>query len=134
MTWQEFTKTYGSNKHRTALIQGMKAALNLLKTAGCKTIYMDGSFVTNPNVEPYPGDYDACFVLNEISEGRALDPVFRLQGAALDTETQKARFGGEFYPAEIPSFTGERMLDFFQTDKETGRPKGIVVLDIRRLP
>jgi hypothetical protein len=29
--------------------------------------------------------------------------------------------------------TGKTFLEFFQTDKETGEPKGIVALDLRRL-
>jgi hypothetical protein len=29
--------------------------------------------------------------------------------------------------------TGKTFLEFFQTDKETGAPKGIVALDLRRV-
>jgi hypothetical protein len=46
---------------------------------------------------------------------------------------QKARLRGEFFPAELPEgLTGKTFLEFFQTDKETGAPKGIVGLDLRR--
>ena len=40
---------------------------------------------------------------------------------------QKARFGAEFFPAQAPQRL-KTFLDFFQVDKETGRPKGIVEL------
>jgi hypothetical protein len=40
---------------------------------------------------------------------------------------QKRRYLGEFFPAQMPEgASGRLFLEFFQTDKETGRPKGIV--------
>jgi hypothetical protein len=33
----------------------------------------------------------------------------------------------------IEGGSGETFLEFFQIDKETGNPKGIIVLDLRRL-
>jgi hypothetical protein len=39
---------------------------------------------------------------------------------------QKRKYFGEFFPAQMPEGASGRMfLEFFQTDKETGRPKGI---------
>ncbi len=119
LTWEEFTKIYGTNMHRRTLIVRMGPALNLLKSSGCKTLYMDGSFVTDPKLEPYPSDYDACFVLNEIPEGQQLDRLF--QHAQAGSREQLDTFGGEFYGAEIPSVTGDTLLDFFQKDKATNR-------------
>ena len=37
---------------------GLGAALENLKNAGCGTVYINGSFVTNKVV---PNDYDACW-------------------------------------------------------------------------
>ena len=46
---------------------------------------------------------------------------------------QKARFGGELFPAQLPNgLSGRTFLEFFQIDKQTGDPKGIVALDLRR--
>jgi Family of unknown function (DUF6932) len=46
---------------------------------------------------------------------------------------QKAQFLGEFFPADLPEgLTGKTFLEFFQTDKETGAPKGILALNLRR--
>jgi hypothetical protein len=46
---------------------------------------------------------------------------------------QKALFQGEFFPAELPErLTGKTFLEFFQTDKETGAPQGILALNLRR--
>ena len=58
-----------------------------------------------------------------------LDPVL----LAFDDRraAQKAKFGGEFFPAGWPADERERVfLNFFQIDKDTGAKKGIVSLDL----
>lgn len=48
---------------------------------------------------------------------------------------QKATYGGEFFPAEVPAdAAGTAFLDYFQRDKRTGDPKGIVAIDLGGLP
>jgi hypothetical protein len=38
---------------------------------------------------------------------------------------------GELFPASIlPDTGGLSFLEFFQTDKDTGRPKGIIAIDL----
>ena len=37
---------------------GLRAALENLKAAGCRTVYLNGSFVTSKDL---PNDYDACW-------------------------------------------------------------------------
>lgn len=135
LIWDEFVKTYGVNKHRKALIAQMPTAFRLLRKAGCRTIFMNGSFVINPKVELDPSDYDALFLLKEIPDGSLLDPIFRMQqpSGLIDKIGQLSRFGGEFYAAEYPSRLGGTMFEFFQQDKDTKAPKGIIVLDIRRI-
>ena len=39
-------------------MDGLRAALENLKRAGCRTVYVNGSFVMNKYV---PNDYDACW-------------------------------------------------------------------------
>jgi hypothetical protein len=107
----------------------MKAALDSLRAAGCRTVYIDGSFVT---AKPAPADYDACWDLAGVDPTR-LDPVlltFRHGRAA-----QKAKYLGELFPAQWDATgTGETYLDFFQTDKESGERKGIIALDLGKMP
>ena len=44
---------------------------------------------------------------------------------------QKAKYRGELFPASIIAGTdGLSFLEFFQTDKDTGRPKGIIAIDL----
>ena len=44
---------------------------------------------------------------------------------------QKAKYMGELFPASTIAATGGlSFLEFFQTDKDTGRPKGIIAIDL----
>jgi hypothetical protein len=108
---------------------GLRQGLEQLKTAGCDTVFLDGSFVT---AKPQPGDFDACWDVTGVDPS-LLDPVFFdfNNGRA----AQKTRFLGEFFPAQLPNgSSGKTFLEFFQTDRNSGDPKGIVALDLRRLP
>ena len=123
--WEEFTRKYGSNPWRQKLLSGLKVALESLKVAGCRTVYINGSFVTD---KVLPNDYDACWEENGV-DPEALDPVLLTfdPGRA----TQKAKYMGELFPASvIASSDGLSFLQFFQIDKNTGRPKGIVAIDL----
>ena len=109
------------------MLKGLRAALVLLKASGCRLVYLDGSFVTS---KPTPGDFDACWGVDGVDVEK-LDPVFLDFSNA--RARQKKRFGGEFFPAELPEGeTGRTFLEFFQTDKETGDAKGIVAIDLAR--
>jgi hypothetical protein len=86
-------------------------------------VYINGSFVTS---KERPNDVDVCWDIDGV-DADALDPVF------FDFDNgraaQKARFGAEFFPAQVPEgLTGRTFLDFFQVDKQTGEPKGIIEL------
>lgn len=110
------------------MLAGLRQGIEQLKAAGCETVYVDGSFVT---AKPQPGDFDACWDVTNVNPS-LLDPVFLDFGNR--RAAQKARFLGEFFPAHFPNGTsGTTFLEFFQTDKSSGDPKGIVALDLRRL-
>ena len=107
------------------MLSGLRAALENLKGAGCRTVYVNGSFVTD---KVLPNDYDACWEEDDV-DPEALDPVLLTfdPGRA----TQKAKYLGELFPASvIASSDGLSFLQFFQTDKNTGKPKGIVAIDL----
>lgn len=104
---------------------GLRAALEDLKNAGCRTAYVDGSFVT---IKAIPNDYDACWDEDGV-DPVLLNPVLLTFGAG--RAAQKARYMGELFPASIIANSGGlSSLDFFQTDKETGNPKGIIAIDL----
>jgi hypothetical protein len=127
-TWTDLVSTFGQTEHRRWLLEGLKAGISILSAAGCNFIYVDGSFVT---AAIWPNDYDACWALNgvDLDELRRVEPVFFdfTNGRA----AQKARYRGEFFPAEVPEgISGRTFLDFFQTDRGSGGPKGIVGLSL----
>lgn len=124
--WSEFTSRFGFNPTRLRLLEGLKGALRLLQVAGCQTVYINGSFST---AKELPNDFDACWdgtgvVLDQ------LDPIFF--ELSHPRTAQKARFGGELFPASNLATFRETFLEFFQHDRN-GRPKGIVKLDLRKI-
>ena len=127
-TWQEISDRFGANDQRKILLAGLKEALNSLKTAGCHTVYIDGSFVTSKEA---PVDFDACWDPLNV-DPRQLDPV--LLRFEPGRATQKAKYGGELFISTMRNGNpGPVMLEFFQSDKDSGKRKGIVAIDLRRL-
>ena len=123
-TWRELHDRFGTTRWRRRLLVGLRAALENLQRAACLTAYVDGSFVSS---KPEPGDFDACWEEAGVDLDR-LDPVLLTFDAG--RAAQKAKYGGEFFPASAGAGLGAGVfLDFFQTDKETGARKGIVALD-----
>jgi hypothetical protein len=128
-TWDDIVARFGSSAWRRELLAGLQEALENLRDAGCRRVYVDGSFVT---ANEAPGDFDACWETAGVDVG-LLDPVL-LEFANART-AQKERFRGELFPAEaIAAPDGTRFLEYFQRDKLTGEPKGIVALDLEELP
>lgn len=128
-TWEEVAARYGYNAHRLRLLAGLLAALQALRTAGCRRAYIDGSFV---GAKEEPADFDGCWESDGVDLQR-LDPV--LQTFADRRRAQKEKYGGELFVAEWEAdLAGTRFIDFFQQDKGTGREKGIVAIDLGGLP
>ena len=125
-TWQEIQLRFGFSARRQQLLIGLDLVLKALKRAGCCRVYIDGCFAT---MKHEPGDYDACWDIDGVV-------VDELDSAFLDFSNaraaQKRKYRGEFFPAQMPEgASGKVFLEFFQTDKETGKPKGIVGLDLK---
>lgn len=125
-TWQEIQSRFGFSSRRQQLLIGLRLALEALKRAGCHRVYIDGSFVT---IKREPGDYDACWDIDGVNV-EELDSVFL--DFSKGRTAQKLKYRGEFFPAQMPEgASGKIFLEFFQTDKETGKPKGIVGLNLQ---
>ena len=124
-TWDEFSARFGVNSWRRKLLVGLRAALFSLKYAGCKTVYVGGSFVTSEEV---PNDFDACWDEAGVAPMN-LEPVLLMLEPGM--VAQKTTYGGELFPASaIVDPEGYPFLEFFQIDKETGNRKGIVAIDL----
>jgi hypothetical protein len=125
-TWKQFCKRFGHTAHRSTLIKGLEAALKDLAAAGCRRVYINGSFVTAKEV---PGDYDLCWSIDGVNPEKLKPELFDFSPKGRDL--MKRKYKGDLFPAETPEgASGKLFLDFFQTDKITGEPKGIIALEI----
>lgn len=127
-TWAEVVARFDGNSHRRLLLDGLQKAVDVLRSAGCTRVYLDGSFVSS---KAMPGDYDLAWEPTNVDIALLLrlDPVFGVFDAG--RAAQKTKYGGEFFPSSVnEALTGRTFLDFFQTDKDTGAPKGIVAIDL----
>lgn len=125
-TWHEFADRFGGTSHRRRLIRGLKKAIDSLRSAGCKSVYIDGSFVTS---KANPVDFDGCWDMEGVDPS-LLDPA--LLNFNNGRSIQKWKYMGELFPAQFTeNGSGKIFLEFFSVDKETGNPKGIVALNLR---
>ncbi len=127
-TWSEFENRYSTTTHRIQLLTGLRLALADLKNAGCKTVWVNGSFISD---KAQPNDYDACW------DSRDIDPDM-LEPTLLDfahpRSRMKRKYKGELFIADVPATPyGETFLEFFQKDRDDN-PKGILRLDLGGQP
>ncbi len=123
-SWVEFCERFAGSATRQHLLAGIRTVMLMLADAGCRTVYIDGSFVT---AAQEPADWDGCW------ETRGVD-LDRLNPALLDTSpggiyNQKMWFRGELYPATSRARGQLTFLEFFQLSKEDDEGKGLVALD-----
>lgn len=125
--WKEVALRFSANGHRTRLVGGLLAALQNLAGAGCRSVLLDGSFVSQKEL---PEDYDGAWDIQGVDPYR-LDPVlldFNNGRAAM-----KSKYLGELFPATFFAAPGVRYRDFFMKDR-SGLPKGVVNIDLGSLP
>ena len=121
-SWVEIVDRFGWTSWRRGLLDGLSEAASLLAVAGCRKIWLNGSFVTAKDT---PGDFDAVWDDSGVDES-GLDPVFF--DLARGRKAQKMRFGGELFPNWVNPSSDSLFSEFFQHDR-TGRQKGIVVFN-----
>jgi hypothetical protein len=121
-TLEEIRGKFAYNETRLELFNGFERACQDLVKAGCRTIYLDGSFVTEKET---PGDFDGCWDPRGM-EPSLLEPTLLEFGSG--RRAQKSMYLGEFFPstALAVASAGTMFLDFFQTDRFTGKPKGLI--------
>ena len=96
-----------------------------LKAAGCRTIYINGSFVTQ---EPRPNDFDACWDPDDVD----IDYLRKNAPIVLkyyDSPAQKAKYGGEIYQSDQPVDDSIISIELFQRDRDLNC-KGIIAIDL----
>jgi hypothetical protein len=116
---------YATNERRGQLLDGLRTAIESLRAGGCSRVYLNGSFVMGKEL---PGDFDACWEARGVDPS-LLDPVLLEFGDR--RAAQKAKYGGELFPAEVAAEPGGiRFVDYFQRDRVSGERKGIVAIDL----
>lgn len=125
--WDEVVQRFGHNQHRSRLVDGLRAALRSLAEAGCRSVILDGSFVST---KEFPEDYDGAWDPRDVDPD-LLDPVllrFSRRRAAM-----KSKFLGELFPATFLAAPGVTYREFFMKDRN-GTPKGVVKINLGSLP
>ena len=129
MSLAEISTVLTWTPRRAWLNMGLIRATAALRAAGCRTVILDGSFVT---AKDDPGDYDAAFDPAGVN-GDLLDPV--LLRHTDGRRTMKAKYLGDIFPwgATACSTTGSTFRDFFRTDR-SGVSKGVVEIRLDMEP
>ena len=109
-------------------MRGLRMAMEQLKAGGCRTIYINGSFVT---IKPDPGDFDACWDSEDVDYDYLRKNAPRLLNH-LDRSAQKSKYKGEIFRSDQPVVDyGLNSIEFFQRDRQLN-PKGIIAIDLLR--
>jgi len=123
-TMDEVEQRFATTIHRQILFDGFKRGAKALQAAGCKTIFLDGSYVTTKTT---PGDFDACWDPSGV-DLRKIDPV--LLDFNNKRQNQKRKYGGEFFLSSAKADGVQTFLDYFQVDKNTGKAKGVIRIQL----
>jgi hypothetical protein len=127
-TLAEIEARFTYNLKRKGHYERLRLLRDDLEAIGCKTIYIDGSFITQ---KALPNDMDICWE----SAGVDLNYAFSLMPILWDFSNgryeQQKKYHADIFPANcIEGSFSIFFLDFFQFDKKTGNAKGIIKLEI----
>jgi hypothetical protein len=124
-TLEEFEKRFTNYFDRRKLYEkGIIPLMADLRAIACKSLYLDGSYVTNKII---PNDFDACWD----NRGLNLAEVKQKFPFLWNPIFSKKKYGGDVFPAFIKETrSGILFIDFFQTHKMTGLKKGIIKLNL----
>lgn len=125
LSFREFREIFAFNDHRFWIFDGLKAACQELRAAGCLRIYIGGSYVTS---KIHPSDYDACWDPVGVSGG--LDPI--LYANDLHTERRQKYRGDLLIGGADDGPSGEHFR-FLSRDKLSGEERGMVGIKLNML-
>ncbi len=124
--WDEISLKFGTNAHRKNMLKGMKMVIIQLKIAGCKYVYLDGSFITD---KQFPNDYDVCWDIMGVDTSILLKNIPELFDFNNGRRNQKMLFYGEFLPYDPRKSKKFSILEFFQHNRN-GQKKGIIGIEV----
>ena len=121
-SWDEFRIRYDVSFRRSAQLVGMKKFFMVLKDVNCKSVIIDGSFVTDKLI---PGDYDGTWDTEGVDWSLLLSSTW-----FQNKEQMQKEFQGELYAADTTELDTNMLFgEFFQID-EWGRKKGVVRISL----
>lgn len=124
--WDEIRARFGGNFRRNDILGGMRLAALVLQRAGCRRLWIDGSFATRKSA---PSDWDGCWDPVGVDPEK-LDPILR-DLSPTGRSRMKQKYRADLFPSSIvEQGSGLLFVNFFQVDKATGNPKGILLLDL----
>jgi len=127
-TLAEIEEKFAYNIKRRSLFDHLLKLISDLKIIGCKIIYLDGSFATKKIL---PGDMDICWDENNIDFDKAFYYMPILFDLDFPRNEQQKIYCADIFPATLVEGNSKKFfLDFFQEDKSTNLPKGIIKLQI----
>lgn len=124
-SFADLSKMFATTEERRELFQGLKRLAYDLKEAGCETLYLDGSFVTRAR---FPNDFDACW---EPIVGKSKNPLF-IAETNTEIAARQSKYLGDIFPRFSDEF-GDRVRHW-QMDQRYGFKKGVLKIDLRKLP
>ena len=89
-SWSEVVERFATNAHRTELLGFLENALQLLRQAGCRQVWLNGSFTTDA---AQPHDVDVAWDAYGVRP-KDLHPLFRSNTSEIRAERSKV-FGGD---------------------------------------
>ncbi|MEP2988035.1 MAG: hypothetical protein ABJN65_10955 [Parasphingorhabdus sp.] len=124
-TFSEFVTLYVFNEHRSWLLAGLKEACIELRKAGCRQIYVGGSFVTTKSM---PGDWDAIWDPANVDPEK-LDKI--LYDEKLEAE-RALRFRGDLLLGKARDVATCPHVELFSTTR-SGFPTGLIRLKLNQI-
>ena len=111
------------------IVAKMAVLIEHLKDVGCKSLFIDGSFVASKDL---PNDYDACWDVTGV-KFESVDKVL-LDGSDDGKMQMEAKYGGDIRPDKFsPRESDATYFEFFQLDRN-GEAKGIIQLLLSEMP
>jgi hypothetical protein len=127
-TIKEVEAKFATNFKRKVIFEGLLRLIDDLRKIGCSIIYLDGSYITTKEL---PGDMDICWD----NTGIDLYNAFAIMPVLWDLDPprreQQHLYTADIFPANIIEASSRKyFIDFFQCDKNSGSPKGIIQIEI----
>ena len=127
-TWEQFTDRFCYNTTRKILAKYLHIGLLAFKNAGCKEVYVVGSFVTS---KLEPSDYEICWNPNGVDTA-AIDPLLTFKGD-VNHKQQNDKYKGSWVSTALVAQDGRPVLEWFQQDSRISKTKGIITLQLQNI-